>query len=76
MFLTGIYVIMVNMFILDKPDTLFTNKSIWKLKLSLKIKIFLWYLQRGVILTKDNLAKIRETGLVAKGIVSVIAMKQ
>jgi hypothetical protein len=26
-------------------------------KLPLKIKIFLWYLQRGVILTKDDLAK-------------------
>ena len=27
------------------------------MKLPLKIKIFLWFLQRGVILTKDNLAK-------------------
>jgi hypothetical protein len=33
------------------------NMLIWKLKLPLKIKIFLWYLARGVILTKDNLAK-------------------
>ena len=33
------------------------NKRIWKLKAPLKIKIFLWYLRRGVILTKDNLAK-------------------
>ena len=32
------------------------NKLIWK-KAPLKIKIFLWYLRRGVILTKDNLAK-------------------
>jgi hypothetical protein len=30
---------------------------LWKLKLSLKIKIFIWYLGRGVVLTKDNLAK-------------------
>ena len=37
--------------------TLFRNKFIWKLKILLKIKIFIWYLQRGVILTKDNLAK-------------------
>jgi hypothetical protein len=29
----------------------------WRLKLPLKIKIFSWYLRRGVILTKDNLAK-------------------
>ena len=33
------------------------NKRIWKLKAPLKIKIFLWYLRRGFILTKDNLAK-------------------
>ena len=30
---------------------------IWKLKLSLKIKVFMWYLYKGVILTKDNLAR-------------------
>lgn len=29
----------------------------WKLKPPLKIKIFLWYLGRGAILTKDNLKK-------------------
>lgn len=28
-----------------------------KLKIPLKIKVFLWYLQKGVTLTKDNLAK-------------------
>jgi hypothetical protein len=33
------------------------NKRLWKLKVPLKIKIFLWYLRRGVVLTKDNLAK-------------------
>ena len=33
------------------------NKRIWKLKTPLKIKKFQWYLRRGVILTKDNLAK-------------------
>lgn len=27
------------------------------MKVPLKVKIFLWYLRRGVILTKDNLAK-------------------
>ena len=30
---------------------------IWKMKIPLKTKLFAWYLQRGVILTKDNLAK-------------------
>ena len=33
------------------------NKDLWKIKIPLKIKIFLWYLKRGVVLTKDNLAK-------------------
>jgi len=31
--------------------------SLWKIKVPLKIKFFLWYLRQGVILTKDNLAK-------------------
>ena len=34
----------------------FTHKLIWKLKVPLKIKIFFWFLRRGVVLTKDNLA--------------------
>jgi hypothetical protein len=33
------------------------NTFIWKLKLPLKIKVFLWYLFKGVILTKDNLVR-------------------
>jgi hypothetical protein len=33
------------------------NKKIWKMKIPLKIKIFGWYLRRGVILTKNNLVK-------------------
>jgi hypothetical protein len=34
------------------------NKSpLWNLKAPLKIKIFLWYLLKGVTLTKDNIAK-------------------
>ena len=33
------------------------NTLIWKLKLHLKIKVFIWYLYKGVILTKDNLAR-------------------
>jgi hypothetical protein len=39
-----------------------SNCVLWKLKLPLKIKIFLWYLGRGVTLTKDNLAKRRWQG--------------
>ena len=33
------------------------NKPLWKLKISLKVKVFILLLHRGVILTKDNLAK-------------------
>jgi len=38
-------------------QTPFRHRKIWKIKIPLKIKIFLWFLQRGVVLTKDNLAK-------------------
>jgi len=34
-----------------------TNKHMWKLKLPLKIKVFVWFLIKGVILIKDNLVK-------------------
>ena len=33
------------------------NKFIWKLKMQIKSKIFMWFLFKGVILTKDNLAR-------------------
>jgi hypothetical protein len=33
------------------------NKTLWSLKVPLKIKIFMWYLIRGVVLTKDNLLR-------------------
>jgi len=44
---------------LDAIDTNppFQHRRIWKWKIPLKIKIFLWFLQRDVILTKDNLAR-------------------
>nr|CAE04079.2 OSJNBb0032D24.9 [Oryza sativa Japonica Group] len=35
---------------------------IWNLSIPLKIKIFLWYLWRGITLTKDNLAKRKWKG--------------
>ncbi|WVZ90585.1 hypothetical protein U9M48_036872 [Paspalum notatum var. saurae] len=38
------------------------HKHLWKLKLPLKIKIFLWFLFKGVILTKDNFIKRRWSG--------------
>ena len=35
----------------------FLRKYIWKMKVPLKIRIFMWFLYRKVILTKDNLAR-------------------
>ena len=35
----------------------FRHKLIWKLKISLKIKIYFWFLQKRVILIKNNLAR-------------------
>jgi hypothetical protein len=42
--------------------TVFLRKYIWKIKVPLKIKIFMWFLYRKVILTKDNLAKCSWNG--------------
>jgi hypothetical protein len=33
------------------------NSYLWKIKIPLKIKVFIWLLYREVILTKDNLVK-------------------
>jgi hypothetical protein len=33
------------------------NKLVWKLKIPLKIKVFVWFVLKGVILTKDNMLK-------------------
>ena len=35
----------------------FNRKYLWKLKIPLKIKIFMWFLHKKVLLTKDNLTK-------------------
>jgi hypothetical protein len=44
--------------VLIRPELPVNNNSkIWKMKIPLRTKIFAWYLRRGVILTKDNLAK-------------------
>jgi hypothetical protein len=33
------------------------NKRIWKAEISLKIKVFMWLLNKNAILTKDNMIK-------------------
>jgi hypothetical protein len=40
-----------------EDQTKYLRKYIWKMKVPLKIKIFMWFLHRREILTKDNLAK-------------------
>jgi len=48
--------------ILVQDGVLPRNSIVWKRKVPLKIKIFLWYLRSGVILTKDILAKRKWKG--------------
>jgi hypothetical protein len=38
------------------------SHEIWQVKIPIKIKIFLWYLKKGVILTNDNFARRNWTG--------------
>jgi hypothetical protein len=43
---------------IDKTD----NDKRWKLKFTLRVKVLGWYLRKGVILTKDNLASRNRHG--------------
>jgi hypothetical protein len=53
---TGVFTVksMYLDFMNDHPT--FARKYLWKLKIPLKIKIFMWFFQNKVLLTKDNLA--------------------
>ena len=42
--------------------TVFLKTYLWKIKVPLKIRIFMWFLYNKVILTKDNLAKRKWNG--------------
>ena len=39
-----------------------TSKYVWAVKIPLKIKVFMWFVHKQVILTKDNLIKRNWTG--------------
>jgi hypothetical protein len=54
---SGIFSIKLMYLDLLDDDTKYLKKYIWKMKVPLKIKIFMWFLHRKVILTKDNLIK-------------------
>jgi hypothetical protein len=43
-------------------NTKFLRKYLWRLKVPLKIRIFMWFLNRKEILKKDILAKTNWTG--------------
>jgi hypothetical protein len=43
--------------------TRFLRKYIWKIKVPLKIRIFMWFLYRKVLLTKNNLTKRNWQGI-------------
>jgi hypothetical protein len=58
--------------IYDETGCPFQPKNYFKI--SLKIKIFLWLIQLGVILTKDDLVKRKWKG--KKNVASVIVMRQ
>ena len=47
---------------LMNDHTPYLRKYLWKLKIPLKIKIFMWFLSNKVLLTKDNLVKRNWTG--------------
>jgi hypothetical protein len=56
------------------PIDKISNDKLWKLKIPLRIKVFGWYICKGVVLTKDNLAKQNWHG--SKKCVFFIRMKQ
>ena len=56
-----------------QADRIHDKCIVWKAKVPLKIKIFLWYLKKCVLLTKDNLIKRNWKGEV--GVVFVINTK-
>ncbi|WVZ54093.1 hypothetical protein U9M48_004953 [Paspalum notatum var. saurae] len=49
------------------------SQEIWKTKIPLKTKIFMWYVKRGVLLTKDN--QPEGIGMATKAVVFVIVMR-
>jgi hypothetical protein len=58
----------------DVPINSISNNKLWKLKIPLWIKVFRWYLRKGVILTKDNLAN--GIGMEVRNVFFVIKIKQ
>ena len=51
-----------------------TSKYVWAVKVPLKIKVFMWFVHKQVILTKDNLINVIGQDLL--GVVSVIGVRR
>jgi hypothetical protein len=54
---SGIYSVRSMYLDLLNGNTGYLHKYLWKMKVPLKIKIFMWFVHRKEILTKDNLVK-------------------
>lgn len=54
---TGVFTVKSMYRELMDGHTVFPQNYLWKIKIPLKIKIFMWFLYRKVPLTKDNLTK-------------------
>jgi hypothetical protein len=54
---TGVFTVQSMYRVVINNGNVFRHKLIWSLKLPPKIKNFLWYLVKGVVLTKENLLK-------------------
>ena len=54
---SGIFMVRSLYLYLMSGHTVFLRKYIWKMKVPLKIRIFMWFLFREVFLMKDNLAR-------------------
>jgi hypothetical protein len=53
----GIYTIHSWYLVLINNGMANINKQLWRVKIPLKIKIFMWYIKKEVVLMKDNLAR-------------------
>jgi len=49
------------------------SQDIWQIKVPMKIKVFLWYLKKGVVLTRITWLDVTE--MVTENVVSVILQK-
>jgi hypothetical protein len=59
---TGLFSVKSTYKFFYRHDCDYNSKRIWKAKIPLKIKIFLWLVEQNAIITKDNLIKRKWKG--------------